>query len=297
MNIPDWFWVLLGVAIFLAIATAIFYPLLKAGIRIVYQYEAGVVYTLGRFTGIKAAGIRFLVPAFQRMDKVDLRTKTVEIPRQEVITRDNITLVVEGVVYYRIADPGTAAVKVLDVNANTQSKAQAVIRDVVGSKNLDEVLQGRSELQKYIRDTVEAVTKQWGVEVEDILLQQLELPTEMRRGMAAEAEAERMRRAAVITSRGEVQSAANLLKAAAILSSQPGAFYLKMLSTMQSMSADPAQKIVMVMPPDVGSFDKFIGLTALSLSDVKENMAKAEASIKDVEKAFGEDMDGDGKVG
>lgn len=290
---PDTALSVVGLVAFLLLAAVavVIVPLLRAGIRTVYEYETGVVFTFGRFTGTKKAGLRFLVPGVQRMWKVDLRTVMGEVPRQEVLTRDNISLIVDAVVYYRVVSPETALVKVLDYHANTLSKAQAAVRDVLGSKNLDEILQDRSSLQAAIRDTVESVTQAWGIDVEDILLQQVELPVEMRRAMAVEAEAERERRARIITSRGQVQAAANTLKAAAVLSAQPGAFYMQTLQTMADMAGDPAQKIVIFMPTDVQAFEKYALSAALDMGGVRESLANAEESIRGVEKAFGEDAD------
>ncbi|MGQ9494252.1 MAG: slipin family protein [Anaerolineae bacterium] len=237
------FWVTLFLFILLL---AFFY--LLSGVRLLYQYERGVVFTLGKYSGIREPGLTWIAPIFQTMRKVDMRIRTADIPRQEVITRDNITILANTVVYYRVERPEDAIIKIENFSYAVQQYTQAALRDVVGNYELDFVLSEREKIADSIRKIVDAETSGWGIDIESIKIQEIELPAEMKRAMAKQGEAERERRAVIIASQGELSAAENLMKAAEMLSRSKGALHLRTLQTIRDIAADPSEKIIIFLP-------------------------------------------------
>lgn len=220
------------------------------GIRLLYQYERGVIFTLGKYSGIKEPGLRWIFPIIQKMIKVDMRIKTAEIPRQEVITKDNITLLANAVVYFKVIRPEDVIIKIEDFVFATQQYTQAALRDVVGNSELDFVLTEREKIATSIKTIVDAETSGWGVDIESIKIQEIELPAEMKRVIAKQAEAEREKRAVIIAAEGELQASENLKQAADMLAQSPTAIQLRTLQTIRDIAADPSEKIVLFMPSD-----------------------------------------------
>ena len=218
------------------------------GIRLLYQYERGVVFTLGKYSGTRSPGLTWIAPVLQNMRHVDMRIKTADIPRQEVITRDNIPLLAATVVYFKVVKPEDAIIKIEDYGYAVRQYTQAALRDVVGNGELDFVLSEREEVAGNIRKIVDAETSDWGVDIEAIKIQEIELPAEMKRPMAKQAEAERERRAVIIASQGELSAAENLQQAAAKLPESKGALHLRTLQTIRDIAADPSEKIIIFMP-------------------------------------------------
>ncbi len=218
------------------------------GIRLLYEYERGVIFTLGKYTGTRQPGLTVVIPVFQSMRKVDMRIKTAEIPRQEVMTRDNIPMLVNAVVYFKVVKPEEAIIKIEDYQFAIRQYTQAALRDVIGNSEMDFVLTERESIAEDIKEIVDAETSGWGIDVESIKIQEVELPAEMKRAMAQQAEAERERRAVVINSMGELEASRNLQKAAQALSESPGAMHLRTLQTIRAIAADPSEKIVLFIP-------------------------------------------------
>ncbi|MFQ6132551.1 MAG: slipin family protein [Armatimonadota bacterium] len=243
------FHLLVALLIVGAIVIAVY---LLAGIRLLYQYERGVVFTLGVYKGTRDPGLRWILPIFQTMRKVDMRIKTADVPRQEVITKDNIPVLANTVVYFKVVRPADAIIKIEDYVFAVRQYTQAALRDVVGNSELDFVLGEREEIAGAIREMVESETGDWGVDIESIKIQEIELPAEMKRAMAKQAEAERERRAVIIASEGELTASVNLQEAAGNLSKSEGALQLRTLQTIRDIAADPSEKIVLFLPSDVG---------------------------------------------
>ena len=221
---------------------------LLSGIRMLYQYQRGVVFTLGRYTGTRQPGLTWIAPIFQNLRNVDMRIRTADIPKQEVITRDNITILANTVVYYRVERPEDAIIKIENFSYAVQQYTQAALRDVVGNSEMDFVLSEREQIADSIRKIVDAETSGWGIDIESIKIQEIELPAEMKRAMAKQAEAERERRAMIINSQGELSAAENLQKAAEMLSQSTGALHLRTLQTIRDIAADPSEKIIVFIP-------------------------------------------------
>lgn len=236
-----------------------------ASIRVVNQYERGVVLTLGRFTGIRQPGLRLVVPAVQRMLRVDVRSMPIDVPKQEVITRDNVTAAVDAVVYIRAIDAGKAVLETTNYIYATSQFAQAALRDVTGNVDLDDLLSKREEISQQIKEIVDRQTDQWGVDVESVRIQNIELPQELKRAMAKQAEAERDRRATIINADGEKVAAQNLADAAEIFSKVPGALNLRTLSTLEKISTEPSQKTMMLFPVEL--IDALRGTTSIVAAD------------------------------
>ena len=226
------------------------------GIKVIYQYERGVVFTLGKFSSVKEPGLNWVFPIIQKMVKIDMRIKTADIPRQEVITRDNIPILANTVVYFKVENPADAIIKIEDYVYAVRQYTQAALRDIVGNSELDYVLTERVKIADSIKAIVDTETDGWGIDIEAIKIQEVELPAEMKRAMAKQAEAERARRAVIITSEGELEASDNLQKAAANLSKNPAAVHLRTLQTIRDIAADPSEKIVLFMPSDIGNMVK-----------------------------------------
>ncbi|MGH2582830.1 MAG: slipin family protein [Anaerolineales bacterium] len=227
--------------------------ILSRGVRLIYQYERGVVFTLGKYGGIREPGLTLIIPIVQTIRKVDMRIKTADIPRQEVMTKDNIPMLVNAVVYFKVMDPEAVIIKIEDHMFAVRQYTQAALRDVIGNSEMDFVLTEREKIAESIQKIVDAETGGWGVDVESIKIQEVELPAEMKRAMAKQAEAERERRAMVINSQGELTASENLQKAAETLAKSPGALHLRTLQTIRDIASDPSEKIVLFVPSDLGN--------------------------------------------
>lgn len=220
-------------------------------LRQVNQYQRGVMFTLGKFTGIKDPGWRLVVPIFQSMKKIDIRTKAVDVPDQEVITRDNIPVKINAVVYYRIVDSAKAFLEVEDYYYATSQVAQTTMRNAVGEKTLDELLQKRAEIAEQIKLRVDTLTDPWGIDVESVELKDVIIPENLKRTISKEAEAEREKRAVIINSEGDRIAADNLAAAAKKLNEVPGALHLRTLQTINDLSSDQSNTTVWMIPIEV----------------------------------------------
>jgi len=233
---------------FVAVAVAIF---ILSGLKVVNQYQRGVVLTLGKFTGVRQPGLRVIVPIFQKMTRVDVRSTPIDVTKQEVITRDNVTVGVDAIVYFRVIDTPKAVLETTDYVYATSQFAQAALRDVTGQVDLDDLLGKRDEISTQIKEIVDRQTDQWGIDVENVKIQNIELPQDMKRAMAKQAEAERERRAVIITAEGEKASAQAVADAAAMLSKIPGGINIRTLQTLEKISVEPSQKTLFVLPADL----------------------------------------------
>jgi regulator of protease activity HflC (stomatin/prohibitin superfamily) len=225
---------------------------LLTAIKLLYQYERGVVFTLGKYSGTREPGLTLIIPIIQTLRRVDMRIKTADIPRQEVMTKDNIPMLVNAVVYFRVVSPEDVIIKIEDYVFAVRQYTQAALRDVIGNNEMDFVLTEREQIADSIKKIVDAETSGWGVDVESIKIQEVELPAEMKRAMAKQAEAERERRAMIIASQGELSASENLMLAAENLAKSAGALHLRTLQTIRDIAADPSEKIVLFVPSELG---------------------------------------------
>lgn len=230
--------------------------LIIASVRIVAEYERGVVFRLGRVQQPKGPGLFLIIPLVDRMVKVDLRTVTLDVPTQEAISADNVTVKVNAVAYYRVYDPVDAIVKVEDFNRATWQIAQTSLRNVIGQSDLDQLLQDRESINARLQDIIDEATEPWGIKVSIVEIKDVELNSQMVRAMARQAEAERERRAKIINAEGEVQSAQQLAEAARILGSEPGSMTLRYLETLITIGAE--QNTTTIFPVPVDLFSAFI---------------------------------------
>jgi len=225
--------------------------LLAASLRILREYERAVVFQLGRFWAIKGPGLFILIPAVQQMVRVDLRTVVLDVPTQDVITRDNVSVKVNAVIYFRVVDAEKAIVNVVDFLGATSQLAQTTLRSVLGKHELDGLLAERERLNLDIQKTLDAQTDTWGIKVSNVEIKHVDLNDSMVRAIARQAEAERERRAKVIHAEGELQAAQQLLQAAEILARQPEAMQLRYLQTLSNIAGDKASTIVFPVPMDL----------------------------------------------
>ena len=219
-----------------------------SGIKVINQYERGVVLTLGRFTGLRGPGLRIVIPIFQRLIRVDIRSMPIDVAKQEIITKDNVTAGVDAIVYFKVIDAARAVLETTNYVYATSQFAQAALRDVTGNFELDELLSKREEISQQIKEIVDSQTDQWGIDVEAVKIQNIELPADMKRAMAKQAEAERERRSNIINAEGEKAAAKTLAEAAAIIAGTPGAINLRTLNTIERISTEPSQKTTMLFP-------------------------------------------------
>lgn len=222
-----------------------------SGLKVINQYERGVVLTLGKFSGLRQPGLRVVIPVFQRLIRVDIRSTPIDVPKQEVITRDNVTVGVDAVVYFRVIDAPKAVLETTNYIYATSQFAQAALRDVTGNLDMDDLLSKREEISQQIKEIVDKQTDQWGIDVENVKVQNIELPKDMKRAMAKQAEAERERRAVIITAEGEKASAQAVADAAAMLAKVPGGINIRTLQTLEKISTEPSQKTLFVLPADL----------------------------------------------
>ena len=249
----DMWFIVIPVIIF---AVIFFSCWLLAGIKVILEYERLIIFRLGKYKRTIGPGIVYVLPVFEKSRKVDLRIVTADIPRQEVITRDNIPVLANTVVYFKVERPSDAIIKIENYAYAVRQYTQAALRDVVGNMELDSVLTERDKIATDIRELVDQETNEWGIDIKSIKIQEIELPAEMKRAMAKQAEAEREKRAAIIASEGELASAKNLAEAAKIMTSEPGALQLRTLQTIRDISQDPSEKIVIFMPSEIGNILK-----------------------------------------
>ncbi len=237
--------VVIGLIILLLIILA------TASVRIVNEYERGVVFRLGRLIRAKGPGFFLLIPFVDRMQKVDLRIVTMDVPAQECITRDNVTVKVDAVVYFRVMDPEMAIVKAENFVRASSLISQTTLRSVLGQSDLDELLSQREKLKQQLQRIIDEQTEPWGVKVSVVEIRDVEMPADMRRAMAAQAEAERVKRAKVIHAEGEFQASERLLEAARIISAQPQALQLRYLQTLTDIATEKTTIVVFPLPIDL----------------------------------------------
>jgi regulator of protease activity HflC (stomatin/prohibitin superfamily) len=222
--------------------------LVLSSIKEVKQYERGVKFTLGKFTSLAQPGWRIVIPVFQKMTKVDIRVKAVDVPDQEAITADNISITINAVIYYKVVDASKAVIEVENFYYAVSQLAQTTMRNAVGEVSLDKLLKDRDEIAMGIKEIVDKATDPWGVGVDTVELKDIVLPQDLKRTMAKEAEAERERRAVIITSEGEVMASANLAKAARTLAESPGALHLRTLQSINDLSSDQSNTTIWMVP-------------------------------------------------
>ncbi len=221
-----------------------------SGLKVIDQYERGIVLTLGSYSYTLEPGLKVVVPIFQRLIKVDIRITTSDIPQQEVITKDNVPVGINAVVYFQVTKPETAVLKIQDYTYAVTQYAQTALRDVIGGVELDSLLIERQKIADEIKKIVDSETTEWGVDVTAIKIQDIELPADMKRAMAKQAEAERERRATIIRSQGELSASENLKKAMEQMSAS-GAISLRTLQTIEATTANPANTVVFALPIEV----------------------------------------------
>jgi regulator of protease activity HflC (stomatin/prohibitin superfamily) len=225
--------------------------LASASIKILREYERGVVFRLGRLIGAKGPGIIFIIPGVDKLLRISLRTVALEIPSQDVITRDNISIKVNAVVYFRVIDPNKAVVEVENYLYATSQLAQTTLRSIIGQSQLDELLSERDKINLQLQDVLDTQTEPWGIKVSLVETKQVDIDTEMQRAIARQAEAERERRAKVIHAEGEAQAAEKLLAAANIMSVYPAAIHLRFLQTLKEVSTEKSSTIIVPLPIDI----------------------------------------------
>ncbi len=240
----------------LTVLVVILVVFFSAAIRILREYERGVLYTLGRFTSVKGPGFIIIIPIVQQMVKVDLRTFVEDVPGQDVISRDNVSVKVNAVIYFRIIDPGRAINKVENYTIATSQLAQTTLRSVLGKHELDEILAERDKLNRAIQEILDAQTDAWGIKVSNVEIKHVDIDESMVRAIAKQAEAERIRRAKIINAEGEQQAAKKLVEAAAIMASQPQSMQLRYLAALQDIANDRSSTIVFPVPME---FMKMLG--------------------------------------
>ena len=239
----------------LGIIIAIVLLLIFSAINVLREYERGVIFTLGRFTKVKGPGLILVIPVFQQMARVQLRTVVMDVPSQDVISKDNVSVRVNAVVYFRVVNPENAVIQIEDYYEATSQLAQTSLRSVLGQHELDEILSNRDTLNKNLQEILDAATDAWGIKVANVEIKHVDLDESMVRAIARQAEAERERRAKVINAEGEFQAAQRLLEAAKILTMQPEAIQLRYLQTLVEIAGDKSSTIVFPLPlQQLGSF-------------------------------------------
>jgi len=228
-------------------------------IRQIQQYERGIMFTMGKFTGIKKPGWRIIIPIFQSMRKVDIRTKVVDVPDQEVITRDNIPVSVNAVVNYKIVDAGKAVLEVENFYYAISQLAQTTMRNAVGEQTLDDLLSKRAEIAERIKVELDKKTDKWGIDVENLELKDVIIPENLKRTISKAAEAEREKRAVIIKAEGDKMAANNLADAARVLGETPGAMHLRTLQAINDLSSDQSNTTIWMLPVEVLDAAKAIG--------------------------------------
>ena len=251
---------------FIIVAVLVLY--LLAGLRIINQYERGVILTLGKYTGTRQPGLRWILLGVQRLIRVDLRIRVVDVPDQDCMTKDNVSVNVNAVLYYLISSAERAVLEVENFANAVSQLAQTTMRDVVGEVTLDDLLSNRDQVSKRIQEIVDKASDPWGIKVQSVDLKHIELPKDMKRTMGKEAEAERERRAVIIKSRGELSASDNLARAAANLAKSPGALHLRTLHSINDLSSDQSNTVVFAVPLEIlRAIERVGGGTKTSSSD------------------------------
>lgn len=232
----------------LIVLIAIVVFLLIAGIRVIDQYEKGVVLTLGKYTGTREPGLNWIFIGIQRLIMIDMRITTTDIPQQEVITKDNVPVGINAVVYFQVQSADKAILNIKDYTLAVTQYAQAALRDVIGGVELDPLLSEREKIAEEIQKIVTHATESWGISVTDIKIQDIELPADMKRIMAKQAESERERRAVIIRAEGEYTAAQKLSQAASVLNSVPGGISVRTLQTIEKINPDPSKTVIFALP-------------------------------------------------
>jgi regulator of protease activity HflC (stomatin/prohibitin superfamily) len=238
---------IIGIIVFVFVVLVV----ASASIRIAQEYERGVVFRLGRYTGVRGPGIYFLIPFIERSVRVDLRVITLDVPSQEAITRDNVTVKVNAVVYFRVVKPEDSVIKVFDHRYATSQISQTTLRSVLGQSELDELLAHREKINQTLQKIIDEQTDPWGVKVSIVEIKDVELPQTMQRAIAAQAEAERERRAKIVHAEGEHQAAEKLAEAARVMATQPMSLQLRYLQTLTVIATDKSNTIVFPLPVDI----------------------------------------------
>ena len=233
------------------IIITLLFIILPLSIRVIYQYEEGVLFTFGKYSKLLKPGLRFIIPVIQTVKKIDKRIRTIDIPKQEVITKDNVSVKVNAVVYFRVRNSKDAVLNIRDYQYAIAQYALTALRDVIGSVTLDELLANRDEIAEKIEKIVDKETDEWGIDVTSIKMQDIEIAENMKRTMAKIAEADRERRATILKSEGEVIASKNLAKAAENLSKSPGGLHLRTLQTINDISSDQSNTIIVPIPLEI----------------------------------------------
>ena len=246
--------------------------LILISIRQINEYERGIKFTLGKFSKIMKPGWRLVLPIFQSYRKVDIRTKAVDVPEQDAITKDNVSVRINAVIYYKVFDASKAVLEVENFYFAVGQLAQTTMRNAVGTVSLDELLSERDKISEEICKIIDDATDPWGIKVENVELKDVSLPEEMKRVIARVAEAEREKEAVITKAKGEVEASENLAKAASLMSTTPGAMHLRTLSTLSDISADKGNTIVFALPVEV--LENFKGITAEDVKKVSKKVTK-----------------------
>ncbi|MBN1956748.1 MAG: SPFH domain-containing protein [Desulfuromonadales bacterium] len=241
----------LGVSFFWIIALAFIIVIIASAIRVLLEYERGVVFRLGRFAGVKGPGLKFIIPIIDQMKKVNMRTVAMDVPPQDIITRDNVSIKVNAVLYFRVVHPEKALIEVDNYLYATSQLAQTSLRSVLGQVELDDLLAQRDKINHNLQEILDRQTDPWGVKISNVEIKHVDLPAEMQRAMARQAEAERERRAKVIHATGELEASTALADAAKQISSQSGALQLRFLQTMTEIATEKNSTILFPMPLDL----------------------------------------------
>ena len=253
--------------------------LVTSTVKIVQEYERGVIFRLGRLVGARGPGLILLIPGVERMRKVDLRIVTLEVPAQEAITRDNVTVKVNAVVYFRVLNPEEAVVKVLDYVRATSLIGQTTLRSILGQSDLDHLLSERDKINAELQQVIDTQTSAWGVKVTSVEVRDLELPQTMQRAMARQAEAEREKRAKVIHAEGEFTASQQLANAAAVISSQPATLQLRYLQTLTEIAAEKNSTIVFPLPLELLQGFFKLNVPTPTSNDVNGNVSRLPTSV------------------
>lgn len=254
----------------LPILIILFFILLSA-VKQINQYEVGVKFTFGKYSGLMGPGWRIILPIIQGWRKIDMRTRVVDVPEQETITKDNIAVKISAVIYYKVIAADRAVLAVEDYNYAIYQLAQVTMRNIIGEVEMDELLSKRDEISARIKDIVEKTVDVWGVEVENVALKDIILPENMVRTIAKQAESEREKRSVIIKAEGEKIAASNLAEAAKTLSSSPGAMHLRTLSTLNDLSSDDSNTVIFAIPLEIlRAFENFSEKTAQEISVKKK---------------------------
>lgn len=243
-------------------------------VRVIYQYEKGIMFQLGKYAGTREPGLTIVIPILQEMRKVDLRILTMDIPKQSVMTKDNVPVSVNGVVYFKVIKPEDAVIKVQNYEYAMSQYAQTALRDVIGSMSLDDVLSERGVIGQKIQKVVEEGTENWGLDVTDIKLQDVEVPDDLKRMMSRQASAEREKRATIIKAEGDKLASQNLADAAKVMTSTPGGMQLRVLQTLDGLGPTPSNTVIIPIPLELLDGFKEIAAALRGVRQTKEGAKK-----------------------